>query len=993
MPFRKKGNNRTIFRYLLGPMLLLVLLELVLWEGSFVFSDLFQKLDQNARDLINQQVVNRTGYLQNEMLHSWSDLDGLADQINEKAQDLQEQGIIDFETLDKSSENATPLLLDILSSMIHTMRTAHVTGIYVIFNNEDLDEGLEDKPGIYIRDSDPLSKSSSVNGDLFFERAPLQVVEESNISTDSMWRPRFEFKKNQEEYYDFFYMPYQTAYHNTSGYSALEMGYWGKTETLADSSAPSITYSMPLINQAGMVYGVVGVDITLSYLNKLLPLGELSEQNIPSSYLLAVAEGDDLVLTPVHSRGNAYYLEDGQLQLLQEEEDYLIEDGDERYYTVIQYLDLYVSNTPYSQQRWLLSGIVNEKDLYSFSIGMRNIIRSAILILFLLGVCISLWASYMISKPIRALADQVEASVPGRELLLKRTGILEVDKLEQKMEALDRSIRNTALKFTNILKMSSIKMAGFEYNVVTKELFLSDNFFEIFLDPEINSQGMTLETFLEKRKEYEKYLVPGEQRDGERLYEIPDGQENVYVRVRFGVKENVYTGVAENVTGSFVEKRRIEYERDHDALTGLWNRRAFLRKAELLLKQEEEALGIAGLLMVDLDNLKYVNDTYGHENGDRYIRKAAEIFQICPAEHTLISRISGDEFNLLFYGYREETQLRHQLEKLKEAIRGAKIWLPDYKDYPLRASGGFAWFPKDSTSLEELQKYADYAMYQVKRSGKGDMKEFSREEYERDSHREEGKRELDGILRDSAVQFFFQPIVDCRTGEVFAYEALMRSRAMTLKDPEDILEVAKETGRLDMVEALTWFGAMKACDEYRKNGIYPSDCRIFINSISNQMMSDQEIRTLEEKYPRLLQNVVMEITENEPLDERYLEKKKEVLKRWNASVALDDWGSGYNGGKTLLIADPEYIKLDMEIVHDMDTDPDRCRMVESMLDYAHKQDQKIVAEGIETEGELKQALRLGVDYVQGYLLAKPQPVPAKPDSRIVELIRQMSIKK
>lgn len=725
MPLKNKKKNRTIFRYLLGPMLLLVFLVLILWEGSFLVSGLFQKLDQNARDLLYQKVVNRTGYLQNEMIYRWSDLEGLADQINEKAQALCEQGVIDFETLDESSENASPLLLEILNPMIRTMRTAQVTGIYVIFNNEDLDEGLEDKSGIYIRDTDPLSKSSSVNGDLLFERAPIEVVEESNISTDSMWRPRFEFGKRQKSYYDFFYMPYQAAYHNEMGYSVSELGYWGKTDTLEETGVSAITYSIPLVNQDGMVYGVVGVDITLNYLNKLLPPSELSEQNSPSSYLLAVMEGEDLCLEPVFFRGNAYQPEHETVSLTEEEEGYLILDEEERYYTAVEYLDLYVSNTPYSQQRWLLAGIVNESELYSFSQSLRNIMRLVMGILFLLGLFISLWASYMISRPIRALSDQAETSVPGRELVLKRTNIVEIDKLAQKMEALDRSIRNTAMKFTNILKMSSVRMAGFECNTATGELFLSDNFFEIFLDFTSSPQGMTMEAFRKKMREYDPCLIPEETKEGERLYGLSEGTgQMVYVRLRFVVRDDTYTGVVENVTGSVLERHRIEYERDHDALTGLLNRRAFLREAELRLSEDRETLGAAGLLMIDLDNLKYVNDTYGHEYGDRYIQKAAEVLSACPPEHTLPARISGDEFNLFFYGYEKEEELRSQLHKLEESLEGARIRLLEDQEYPLRASGGFAWLPQEGIQLRQLQKYADLAMYQVKRSGKGKIKEF-----------------------------------------------------------------------------------------------------------------------------------------------------------------------------------------------------------------------------------------------------------------------------
>lgn len=120
------------------------------------------------------------------------------------------------------------------------------------------------------------------------------------------------------------------------------------------------------------------------------------------------------------------------------------------------------------------------------------------------------------------------------------------------------------------------------------------------------------------------------------------------MNLRLLVNDNAYTGVIENVTNTIVEKNVIEYERDHDALTGLLNRRAFIRIMNSLFENEINKIKIAALLMLDLDNLKYINDNYGHEIGDNYISKAAETFVNSTPENTIISRISGDEFLFSF---------------------------------------------------------------------------------------------------------------------------------------------------------------------------------------------------------------------------------------------------------------------------------------------------------------------------------------------------------
>ena len=223
--FRKIMKNKSIFSYLLVVMCILVLIETTILVGSLSTGGMFAKLNQNAKDIVDQRVINRSSYLQNEMLNNWSNLSQLTDHINTTAKQLVSEGKVDYEHLDDSSETATPLILAVVDQLISTMRSQHVTGAYIIFNNHDLDKGLEDKPGIYLRDLDPLSKASAENGDLLIERAPTEVVKSLNIATDSSWRPRFEFKKANIKYYDFFYTPYQQAISNSQEFSSTDIGY------------------------------------------------------------------------------------------------------------------------------------------------------------------------------------------------------------------------------------------------------------------------------------------------------------------------------------------------------------------------------------------------------------------------------------------------------------------------------------------------------------------------------------------------------------------------------------------------------------------------------------------------------------------------------------------------------------------------------------------------------------------------------------------------
>ena len=526
-------------------------------------------------------------------------------------------------------------------------------------------------------------------------------------------------------------------------------------------------------------------------------------------------------------------------------------------------------------------------------------------------------------------------------------------------------------------------------------MLISENFFEVLLKYDVNTSELTMTKFKETFEGYKQYIVSHDYSKKEYLFKIPDDDNYVFVNLRLLVNDNAYTGVIENVTNTIVEKNVIEYERDHDALTGLLNRRAFIRIMNSLFENEINKIKIAALLMLDLDNLKYINDSYGHEIGDNYISKAAETFVNSTPENTIISRISGDEFFVFFYGYDDENVIKQLINKLKEAISKAFIPLADNSNFHVNASGGIAWYPRDSESFEKLQHYADYAdyaMYKIKRTSKGNLTEFNLNDYIADSFLSESKEELNTIIEDRAIQFYFQPIISSKDGTIYAYESLMRSFMPSLKNPLDILKIAKEEGRLAEIEELTWSSSLETFANHLRNERINKDCKIFINSISNQILSNKKIDELEKEYSKYLKNVVLEVTEVEYIDENYHQQKAELMKKWQAELALDDYGSGYNSDRILLLISPKFIKIDMDIIRNIDSDPDKCKIVENIVNYAHERDMKLIAEGIETIDELKQVIKLKVDYLQGFLLAKPQYLPPRIQEDVIKLIQLLNEK-
>lgn len=241
------------------------------------------------------------------------------------------------------------------------------------------------------------------------------------------------------------------------------------------------------------------------------------------------------------------------------------------------------------------------------------------------------------------------------------------------------------------------------------------------------------------------------------------------------------------------------------------------------------------------------------------------------------------------------------------------------------------------------------------------------------------------LMRREDLTCYYQPIVSAVTGKIRALEALMHVEMSMLKSPEDVLRLAKEYNCLHELERITFFRAAEGYCRLRDNGEVRGDELLFVNSIASQHMTDDECREFRQKYADIRKQLVIEITEQENLSKEALERK--TATGFLGAVALDDYGSGYNSEKSLLILSTQYIKVDMVIIRDIDTDVDKQQIVANIVKYAHQRGMYIVAEGVETAAELKKVIELDVDLLQGYYLSRPAATPGaiNPDAlRIIE---------
>ena len=615
------------------------------------------------------------------------------------------------------------------------------------------------------------------------------------------------------------------------------------------------------------------------------------------------------------------------------------------------------------------------------------LVKLTIFATLLFGLLSSFIVSRRLAKPVARLSDEVEAAQQNQESIpnLSETGIRELDKFSTAITGLSREVLNTSTKFLRIMEMASVEIGGYELRFDTGSVFYTENFFSILGIPLSAELPMNIEKFREILKEYTEKNLYKTKSSSTKLYCIRIPEKGVrYVRMEVKNENWVQIGLVEDVTVSMRERLRIEHERDYDTLTGLYNRRAFKRESESIFGRRKK-IRHAAFIMLDLDNLKYTNDTFGHDWGDEYIRQAGMCLEEGTPKGTLCAHISGDEFNILFYGYESQNAIRKEISKLKREISSRIIRLPDGQEFHLSISGGIAWYPEDSNSLGVMRKHADFAMYQVKQTDKGRIAEFDQKAYEEKYRDSQIRKEFHRFVKEELVTYYFQPIISAKTGKIEAYEALMRANLPILKRPDVVMKIAREEGALREIERMTMFRATESFADLREKKRIKGDALLFINSIASQHMAAKDEIEFNNRYAELQKQIVIEITEEESIDYHALEIKRNAP-GFEGAFALDDYGSGYSNEKSLLDLAPKYIKVDLSIIRDIDTDPDKQQIVENIVAYAHKRDMKIVAEGLETPEEIQKVLELEVDLLQGFYLARPEPVPGNINEDALKII-------
>ncbi|WP_321396717.1 EAL domain-containing protein [Emcibacter sp.] len=414
---------------------------------------------------------------------------------------------------------------------------------------------------------------------------------------------------------------------------------------------------------------------------------------------------------------------------------------------------------------------------------------------------------------------------------------------------------------------------------------------------------------------------------------------------------------------------------EQDSLTGLANRYMFDETLKLALANNNRKEHKVALLLIDLDNFKYVNDTHGHDVGDELLKKVVDRIQKNLRGEELFARLGGDEFAIILGNLRDTQHASKVAQRILSAMGAPfEIGPAQVKTAP---SIGIAIHPDDGASSEEVFKFADIAMYRAKKLGKNQICFFEQEMQEQFSVRYDIEHKLHTAIEKDMFVLHYQPIVNLSDDHVCGFEALVRCTFDdTMRSPDVFIPIAEESRLILPIGRWVIREALEQLSRWNQKTHIPLTLSVNISPVqlTDQHLPDFIRKQLEKNGipPELLE---LELTETALLDNT--QGKRDVIEELHGlgcRIALDDFGTGFSSVSHLQNFPISTVKIDRSLMPGISEECRSRSLLRGLSAMAHSLGLAIVAEGIETEYHLSFCREMGIHKAQGYHLGRPQPI-------------------
>ncbi|TAL61577.1 MAG: EAL domain-containing protein, partial [Legionella sp.] len=424
-----------------------------------------------------------------------------------------------------------------------------------------------------------------------------------------------------------------------------------------------------------------------------------------------------------------------------------------------------------------------------------------------------------------------------------------------------------------------------------------------------------------------------------------------------------------------IKQEELKYIASHDSLTNLYNRREFEELLDKSLSNSARDKHQLALLLIDLDNFKSTNDTFGHVHGDKLLKQFSQRLVLLIRNGDLLSRVGGDEFTLIAPNIQTPAAARHLAERILNELNNP--YPINGKLITVTVSIGIAMYPEDGRTTEELLRKADLAMYKSKNCGKNNYQFYTNELSNLQHHESEIEAHLRKALQNDDLELYYQPKYKLNTREIVGAEILLRWTSETLGEmaPDDFIPIAERSG---LIVDLGHWVLRKACDQITAWGKqYNNSLSFSINISSMQLVHGQFLNNLEKvlahfDYPH--DKLELEITET--LLMNYSDELTQVLIRiskMGLKISLDDFGKEYSSLNRLRALPIDTLKIDKAFLSDIHNSADKVVIVDIIIKLANELGMNIIAEGIETEQQLNYLIARNCQFGQGFLFSKAVP--------------------
>jgi len=428
------------------------------------------------------------------------------------------------------------------------------------------------------------------------------------------------------------------------------------------------------------------------------------------------------------------------------------------------------------------------------------------------------------------------------------------------------------------------------------------------------------------------------------------------------------------------KQQHLDHLAHHDQLTGLPNRLFLAAYLPGAIEDATRSNSVLAVLFLDLDRFKHINDSRGHETGDKLLKVVAQRIRSTVRPEDIVVRMGGDEFIVVMKSTKRAEQIHEVAGRINEALSAPVI--VDGRPLVTSVSIGVSLCPRDGANMGELLRHSDAAMYEAKDRGRNNFQLFSPAMDRRLKERMAIETSLRTALQTRQLDVHYQPIVDIQSHRVVALESLLRWRHPDhgFVPPDRFVAVAEEAGLIVPIGEFVLQRVMEHIVQWRQAKCAPVPIAINISAVQLQRSDlPATISKLTQQYgvdPAMLQLELTETAVFERRESRTGESNEDAvarLRELGVRIAIDDFGTGYSSLSYLKRWRVDYLKIDRSFVRDLVTDLSDLAIVGAIIAMARHLNIQVVAEGIEGFQQLEKLRQLGCPYAQGYLFAEPAP--------------------